>query len=288
MDVPVWSSRPNGLFASPWAGDGPSDTNGGGTRHVPVLGRAAIEYLNVHDGGLYIDGTFGAGGYTRDILSRADCHVIGIDRDPTAIAAGAAMVEDADGHLVLFEGRFSELGSMRRPAPVDGVVLDLGVSSMQLDQAERGFSFRFEGPLDMRMEGEGPSAADLLRRPRSAISRTSFIFWVKSGIHAELRGRLSAHARRRRSQQPRRWRTLLARVVRSKPGEFTQRRGHFRRCGYFVNDELGELVTALAAAERVLKPGGRLVVVSFHSLEDRIVKNFFAAVAGPCRLASPA
>ena len=280
MDVPVWSSRPNGLFASPWAGDGPSDTNGGGTRHVPVLGRPAIEYLNVHDGGLYIDGTFGAGGYTRDILSRADCHVIGIDRDPTAIAAGAAMVEDADGHLVLFEGRFSELEDAANRAPVDGVVLDLGVSSMQLDQAERGFSFRFEGPLDMRMEGEGPSAADVVAKA-SERDLANIIYLLGEERHSRGVARAIVRAR---AEAPitttKALADIIGRVVRSKPGDIHPATRTFQALRLLVNDELGELVTALAAAERVLKPGGRLVVVSFHSLEDRIVKNFFGSRSG--------
>ena len=124
--------------------------------HVPVLGRPALDFLNVQDGGIYVDGTFGAGGYTRTILAAADCEVIGIDRDQTALALGAGLIEGAKGRLVLVEDRFSRLDIVARDCgyeQVDGVVLDVGVSSMQLDRAERGFSFRLDGPLDMRMSG---------------------------------------------------------------------------------------------------------------------------------------
>ena len=133
--------------------------------HVPVLGRPALDFLNVQDGGIYVDGTFGAGGYTRTILAAADCEVIGIDRDQTALALGAGLVEGAKGRLVLVEDRFSRLDIVARDCgyeQVDGVVLDVGVSSMQLDRAERGFSFRLDGPLDMRMSGEGATAADVV------------------------------------------------------------------------------------------------------------------------------
>ena len=256
-------------------------TAGGRPATFPCLAARRLIISNVHDGGLIIDGTFGAGGYTRDILARANCHVIGIDRDPAAIAAGADMVEDADGRLVLFEGRFSELEDAANGAPVDGVVLDLGVSSMQLDQAERGFSFRFDGPLDMRMEGEGPSAADVVAKAVRARSRQHHLSCsAKSGIRAALRARSS----RARAEAPitttKALADLVGRVVRGKPGDIHPATRTFQALRLFVNDELGELVTALAAAERVLKPGGRLVVVSFHSLEDRIVKNFFADRSG--------
>ena len=138
---------------------------GGLARHIPVLGPAAIGFLNIKDGGVYIDGTFGAGGYARAMLDAADCRVIGIDRDQSAIANGADLVESAKGRLELVQSRFSALDDVARQCgyeSVDGVVLDLGVSSMQLDQAERGFSFRNDGPLDMRMGTDGPSAADVI------------------------------------------------------------------------------------------------------------------------------
>jgi 16S rRNA (cytosine1402-N4)-methyltransferase len=280
MDVPGQGSWPAGLFASPSSGDGPPEAAGGAARHIPVLGRQAVDYLNVRDGGLIVDGTFGAGGYTRDILARANCRVIGIDRDPGAIAAGADMVEAAQGRLVLFEGRFSELEDAANGAPADGVVLDLGVSSMQLDQAERGFSFRFDGPLDMRMAGEGPSAADVVSKATER-DLANIIYLLGEERHSRAVARAIVRAR---GEAPivttRALADLVGRVVRSKPGEIHPATRTFQALRLFVNDELGELATALQAAERVLKPGGRLVVVSFHSLEDRIVKNFFAARSG--------
>src|SRR6478609_3030944 len=149
------------------AGGGGSAVAGGPALHIPVLGRSAVELLEPRQGGVYIDGTFGAGGYTRAILAAADCSVIGIDRDQTAIALGADLVGQAGGRLTLIEDRFSNLDAIARDAgfaAVDGVALDLGVSSMQLDTARRGFSFRLDGPLDMRMGGEGPSAADVVNK----------------------------------------------------------------------------------------------------------------------------
>src|SRR6476660_4387330 len=147
------------------AGGGGSAVAGGSALHIPVLGRPAVDFLNVRDGGVYIDGTFGAGGYTRAILAGANCKVIGVDRDRHAVVLGAGLVEEAKGRLILTEDRFSNLDAIARDAgheTVDGVVLDLGVSSMQLDNAERGFSFRLDGPLDMRMSGEGVSVAEVV------------------------------------------------------------------------------------------------------------------------------
>src|SRR6185369_9297730 len=153
------SPRSTGMTTG--GGSGQPDAAGGPARHIPVLVEQVVEYLNVRDGSLIIDGTFGAGGYTREILARANCRVIGIDRDQTAIAAGFDLVEAMAGRLTLVEDTFSALGEVTNE-PVDGVTLDLGVSSMQLDTAERGFSFRLDGPLDMRMSGEGASAADVV------------------------------------------------------------------------------------------------------------------------------
>jgi len=146
-------------------GDGFTAVAGGSALHIPVLGRAAIDFLNVRDGGVYIDATFGGGGFSRAILAVGDARVIAIDRDPTAIAGAAELAQQSGGRLMLVEQRFSQLDAVARDcghAAVDGVVLDLGVSSMQFDQPERGFSFRFDGPLDMRMGGDGPSAADVI------------------------------------------------------------------------------------------------------------------------------
>jgi 16S rRNA (cytosine1402-N4)-methyltransferase len=261
-------------------GAGPPAAAGGLARHVPVLVRQAVAFLNVRDGGLIIDATFGAGGYCGEILKAADCQVIGIDRDPHAIARGTDLIETAAGRLTLIEDRFSALEDAAQGEGVDGVVLDLGVSSMQLDEAERGFSFRFDGPLDMRMGGDGPTAADVIARA-SERDLASIIFLLGEERHSRAVARVIAKAR---SERPiattKALADLVSRVVRGKPGEIHPATRTFQALRMFVNDELGELVAALSAAERVLKPGGRLVVVSFHSLEDRIVKNFLNSRSG--------
>jgi 16S rRNA (cytosine1402-N4)-methyltransferase len=261
------------------AGGGGSAVAGGPALHIPVLGRPAVEFLQPRDGGIYIDGTFGAGGYTRAILAAAHSRVIGIDRDQTAIALGADLVEQAKGRLTLVEDRFSNLDAIAREIgynTVDGVVLDLGVSSMQLDRAERGFSFRLDGPLDMRMGGEGHTAAEVI----AAVSQrdlADIIFALGEERHSRTVARAIIKAR---SSAPIETSGALAEIVasavRSRPGDIHPATRTFQALRIFVNDELGELVTALQAAERILKSGGRLVVVSFHSLEDRIVKSFFA------------
>ncbi len=261
------------------AGRGGSAVAGGPALHIPVLGRPAVEFLNIRDGGVYIDGTFGAGGYTRAILDAADCTVIGIDRDQTAIASGAGLVEDAKGRLTLIEDRFSNIDAIARAAGhtnVDGVVLDLGVSSMQLDTAGRGFSFRFDGPLDMRMGGEGASAADVVNAA-SERDLADIIFILGEERHSRSVARAIVKARTHaRIDTTRTLADIVASVVRSRPGDIHPATRTFQALRIFVNDELGELVAALQAAERILKSGGRLAVVSFHSLEDRIVKSFLA------------
>jgi 16S rRNA (cytosine1402-N4)-methyltransferase len=261
-------------------GDGFAAVAGGPALHIPVLGRPALEYLNVHDGGVYIDATFGAGGYTRAILAAANCKVVGIDRDQSAIALGADLVQAANGRLTLIEDRFANLDTVAREVgfdTVDGVVLDLGVSSMQLDNAKRGFSFRLDGPLDMRMSGEGPSAADVVA---AACERdlATIILMFGEERHSRSVARAIVKAR---AQAPivttRALADIVASVVRSRPGDIHPATRTFQGLRIYVNDELAELVAALAAAERILKAGGRLVAVSFHSLEDRIVKSFLSS-----------
>ena len=250
--------------------------------HVPVLGRPAIDFLAVHPGGVYIDATFGAGGYASAILSTDGAQVIGIDRDPTAIAGGAELVTQSGGRLTLVQDRFANLDSVARACghdAVDGVVLDLGVSSMQLDRAERGFSFRFDGPLDMRMSGEGPSAADVVAQA-SERDLANIIFLLGEERHSRAVARAIVKARGLGPiATTKALADIVASVVRSRPNDIHPATRTFQALRIFVNDELGELVEALAAAERILKPGGRLVAVSFHSLEDRIVKTFLTARA---------
>jgi 16S rRNA (cytosine1402-N4)-methyltransferase len=263
-------------------GDGFTAVAGGPAPHIPVLGRRAVEHLNVRDGGVYIDGTFGAGGYSRLILGTPGAQVIGVDRDPRAVAMSADLVMAADGRLTVIEDQFSNLDAVAQTCgydAVDGVVLDVGVSSMQLDNAERGFSFRLDGPLDMRMGNDGPSAVDIVAHA-SDRDLANIIFLLGEERHS--RGVARAIVKMRAEKPIETTRALadiVGRVVRSKPNEIHPATRTFQALRIFVNDELGELVTALEAAERILKSGGRLVVVSFHSLEDRIVKSFLTGRA---------
>jgi 16S rRNA (cytosine1402-N4)-methyltransferase len=251
--------------------------NPAGARHIPVLGRQAVGMLQPRAGGIYVDATFGAGGYSRIILDTAGTRVIGIDRDRSAVTAGFDLVDRSDGQLTLVEDRFSNLAEICAAQGVDGidgVVMDVGVSSMQLDEAERGFSFRLGGPLDMRMGHAGPTAADVIAKASEAdLANIIYIFGEERHSRSLARAIVAA-----RKQAPitttRALTDIVAKVVRSKPGEIHPATRTFQGLRIFVNEELDELHLALSAAERVLKPGGRLAVVSFHSLEDRIVKNF--------------
>jgi 16S rRNA (cytosine1402-N4)-methyltransferase len=258
--------------------DGPA-VAGGPARHVPVLARPVLELLNVRDGGIIIDGTFGAGGYSRAILAAANARVIGIDRDQSAVAHGAGLVQSANGRLTLVEERFSALDRVAEKfghGAVDGVVLDLGVSSMQLDEADRGFSFRFDGPLDMRMGTDGVSAADVVAQATER-DLADIIFQLGEERHSRAVARAIVAARKLAPiVTTKALADIVARVVHAKPHQIHPATRTFQALRIFVNEELVELVAALAAAERILKPSGRLVVVTFHSLEDRIVKNFLA------------
>lgn len=261
-------------------GPGQPEAAGGLARHVPVMLREVLSQLGPRSGATYIDGTFGAGGYTRAILQAANCKVIGIDRDQSAIAAGAALVEEFSGRLTLVEDRFSNLDEVARSlghAQVDGVVLDVGVSSMQIDEFARGFSFRGDGPLDMRMEAQGLSAADVvnktderdLSRIISVLGEEKFARKVARAI-VEARNEAPIETTGKLAE-------IIRRVVRAKPNEIDPATRTFQALRIYVNDELFELAKALLAAERILAPGGKLAVVSFHSLEDRLVKTFLTA-----------
>jgi 16S rRNA (cytosine1402-N4)-methyltransferase len=251
--------------------------NPAGKRHIPVLGRQAIGMLQPRAGGIYVDATFGAGGYSRALLETAGTRVIAIDRDRSAVTAGFDLVDRSDGRLTLVEDRFSNLAEIcaaQGVDAVDGVVMDVGVSSMQLDEAGRGFSFRLGGPLDMRMGHAGPTAAEVIAKASEAdLANIIYIFGEERHSRSVARAIVAA-----RKQAPitttRALADIVAKVVRSKPGEIHPATRTFQGLRIFVNEELDELHLALSAGERVLKPGGRLVVVSFHSLEDRIVKNF--------------
>ncbi|WP_062230881.1 16S rRNA (cytosine(1402)-N(4))-methyltransferase RsmH [Aureimonas sp. N4] len=250
--------------------------DGGPVRHIPVLLRPVLEALDPGSGDRIVDGTFGAGGYSAALLM-SGASVLGIDRDPTAIAAAAPMLA-AQPNLRLVHGRFGDLEEIvarEAGGSVDGVVLDIGVSSMQIDEAERGFSFQKDGPLDMRMSRSGPSAADVVNR-----LKVGDLARVLNFLGEERQaGRIARAIEARRAERPFERTLDLAQVVGRVVGRAPKDRidpatRTFQALRIYVNDELGELARALVAAERVLKPGGRLAIVTFHSLEDRIVKRF--------------
>ena len=253
-------------------------------RHIPVMLPDVLDALQPRPHETYIDGTFGAGGYTRAILETADCRVVAFDRDPTAIAAGAALVEAFAPRLTLLHRPFGEMAEAIQEIgveAVDGVVLDIGVSSMQIDQAERGFSFQSDGPLDMRMSCEGPSAADVVNGfEEEQIADIVYEYGEERRSRAIARAIVKARAIAPLTRT-KDLADLVLRVFhgRKEDGRHPATRT-FQGLRIFVNDELGELERALGAAEKILRPGGRLVLVTFHSLEDRIVKRFLAERSG--------
>lgn len=253
---------------------GQVDDAGEPVRHIPVLLAEVLKALEPKAGETIVDGTFGAGGYTRAILE-AGASVVAIDRDPDAIAAGREMEQQSGGRLRLVHAPFSTLDE--QVEAVDGVVLDIGVSSMQIDQAQRGFSLRSDGPLDMRMAQAGMSAADVVNTYKVGDLARIFGF-LGEERHA---GRIARMIAGRRDRHPFERTLDLADAIETHVGRKPGDKIHpatrvFQALRIYVNDELGELAKALFAAERALKPGGRLVVVTFHSLEDRIVKRFIA------------
>lgn len=265
------------------SGDEAIHAAGGSARHVPVLRDEVLAALSPHAGGTYLDATFGAGGYTRAILAVPGTRVLALDRDPTAIAAGAEMVAAFAGRLILDQAHFAELEQVAAThdlAAFDGVVFDIGVSSMQLDEAARGFSFRHDGPLDMRMDCAGRSAADIVN---TADEETLADIFYHFGEERASR-RIARAIVRERTAAPftstLRLAEAIARANPSRPNEIHPATRSFQALRIAVNDELGEFVQGLVAAERVLRPGGRLVAVTFHSLEDRIAKQFFAQRSG--------
>ena len=250
-----------------------------GQPHYPVMLPEVMAALSPQSGELFIDGTFGNGGYSQAILDAAETHLIAIDRDPNVAPRVADYAERYAGRFEFFEGAFSDMAAAAGERKVNGIVLDIGVSSMQLDQAVRGFSFQKDGPLDMRMAQSGPSAAD-------AVAHLS---------HGELAKIFQVYGEERRAKRcadfivrarevepivtTAQLADLMAQAL-GKSGKINPATRVFQALRIFVNDELGELYRALLAAEEILAPGGRLVVVAFHSLEDRIVKSYLRRRAG--------
>ena len=267
----------------PGRGDDEALAAGGPARHVPVLLDEVLDALAVKEGGSYLDGTFGAGGYARGILATPGTHVLGIDRDPDAIAGAAEAIAQSQGRLHVEHGRFGDLAVISRrlrAAPLDGVTLDIGVSSMQLDQAARGFSFRFEGPLDMRMEQSGRSAADIVNEAGEEEIADILYHYGEERLSRRIARAIVNDRQMKPYTNTRELAELVGRLVPHKPMDIHPATRTFQALRIAVNDELGELVRALVGAEEVLAAGGRLAVVTFHSLEDRIVKQFFAARSG--------
>ena len=253
------------------------------TPHIPVLLNEVVESIAPKDGGVYVDGTFGAGGYTRAVLDAADCTVYAIDRDPDAIREGQKLVEAYKGRLHLLHGTFGEMAELVRGEGVDfvdGVMLDIGVSSMQIDRAERGFSFQKDGALDMRMSQNGLSAADVLNTFGER-EITDIIY--KYGEERFSR-RIAAAVVEQRKTAPFKttleFADLIRRTVPHKREDIDPATRSFQALRIYVNDELGQLESGLSAAHDLLKAGGRMAIVSFHSLEDRIVKTFMQEKSG--------
>lgn len=246
--------------------------------HVPVLLAEVLAALQPLEGARIVDGTFGAGGYSRALLD-AGASVIGIDRDPNVAPFVTALAADFPDRFSFVAGRFSELDTLV-DEPADGVVLDIGVSSMQLDEAERGFSFMREGPLDMRMSGSGTSAADLV----NDLDETELANLLFSFGEERKSRRIAAAVARVRAEKPITTTLELAQLIEKtigrKPGDAHPATRSFQALRIAVNGEFDQLVEGLFAAERLLPEGGRLAVVTFHSLEDRIVKRFFAPEKG--------
>lgn len=249
--------------------------------HAPVMEREIVEALAPKDGGVYVDATFGGGGYARAVLAAAECTVYGFDRDPSAIEKAQNWINEYGDRLKLINRPFAEMEeglAEHGVERVDGIVFDLGVSSMQLDEAARGFSFRHDGPLSMRMDGVRPDASDVVAK--ASAEELAAIF--KAYGEEKKAGSIARAIVRAREEAPLTSTMRLAEIVeRAAPVRGLQKihpaTRVFQALRIFVNDELGQLVSALFAAERLLKKAGRLVVVTFHSLEDRIVKRFFTA-----------
>lgn len=251
--------------------------------HIPVLLTEVVEALAPRDGATYVDGTFGAGGYSSAILDAANCSVWGIDRDPHAVARGLTLETQRSGSFAMIEGRFGQMAELLRDRSVnqvDGVVLDIGVSSMQIDEAERGFSFAKDGPLDMRMEQSGPSAADLVNFTEEEALANLIFRYGEERLSRRVAKAIVTTRKDKKFERTSELAAVIRRVVPKHADGIDPATRTFQALRIAVNDELGELERGLVAAEEMLAPGGRLVVVTFHSLEDRVVKDFMRDRSG--------
>lgn len=247
--------------------------------HIPVLLNEIVDAIDPQENDIVVDGTFGGGGYTKAILDKANCRVYGIDRDPDAIQRGNELSQRLDGRLTMFEGCYGDMAALV-DQKVNAVVLDIGVSSFQIDEADRGFSFREDGPLDMRMAQSGESAADVVNTYGEK-ELADIIYKYGEERHSRRVAKAIVEARKEEEITTT---GQLAKIVRSVVWQAKDKidpaTRTFQGLRIYVNDELGELERGLEAAEQILLPGGRLVVVTFHSLEDRIVKKFLKERAG--------
>lgn len=253
--------------------------------HYPVMVHEVVNAMNLKDGGIYVDGTFGAGGYSRAFLELCDCMVIGIDRDPEAVGRAELLKNDFPDRFIFIRGRFGDALELVRAAgfeKIDGFVLDVGVSSMQIDNAERGFSFRFDGVLDMRMDTQaGQSAADIVNEMGEEDLANLIYQYGEERLSRRIAKRIVQERAQQRIETTQQLADIVRAVVpRSPKDKIDPATRTFQALRIAVNDELGELERGLNAAEALLADQGRLVVVSFHSLEDGIVKSFLYEKSG--------
>lgn len=255
-----------------------------GFSHIPVMLPEVLEYLQPKDGGVYVDGTFGAGGYSAALLSTTHCTVLALDRDPGVEIFAAPLREKHGTGFKLLKGNFADMELLLAAegiTQVDGIMLDIGVSSMQLDNPERGFSFQKDGPLDMRMEAHGTSAEDVVNGFGEG-ELADIIYSLGGERHSRRIARAIVTARAEKKITRTGELKDIIHTVLHKRGKdaIDPATRTFQAIRIYVNHELDSLQTALSAAERLLRPGGRLVIVSFHELEDSIVKAFFAERSG--------
>jgi 16S rRNA (cytosine1402-N4)-methyltransferase len=255
-------------------------------KHTPVMLAEVLEAMQPKKGEVYVDGTFGAGGYTRALLESCECRVYAIDRDPNVKSTADLLAQEYPNRFLLLSGTFGEMVELlarEGVTSVDGIVLDVGVSSMQIDTAERGFSFRKDGPLDMRMSGEGLSAADIV----NTYDEEDIADILYQYGEEKLSRRIARAIVEKRKETPftrtSQLADLVRSVVRGKHDGIDPATRTFQALRIVVNDELSELNRGLEAAEQLLTSGGRLIVVTFHSLEDRIVKQFYQSRSGDTR-----